>query len=531
MKKRVFRWCVRVAVLLGVIAAAAVVFVVWVVGEFGESGTERWLGERLRGLVNERLNATFDFDTLDYRYPDTVELTGLRLHVESPDAFDLVRCERVTLALAERPRRDRPIRVREAVLVKPELNLLESDGGALVGFSGLIRSTDANVAEAQQTPKTFGEQFALEAVSLLDARVTHRVSVDRPALVLDGIAARTTLDRTDADAMAVQLVIDRPGTLHAEAQGALRTDTGELRDARLDVVLDLSGAGLETLPTELQELAARYAVSGRLKVKAQGGLSFRDFMGSELSLVCTLRDAGFSWAGLRYPVSSLTVAAEAKDGTLTFTQAEGELMGGWASLNGSVSMERPWSAKGALSLDEVRLEAREAEPVESTEGATGSSGAAPLLTGAVTGRVTWDGPLGDASAVTGGGNFRVEAARLSRLPVVSGLLDALSIVPGLAGPRDRAEVVFQIADGRLLIDNSFLSVDAAGIKATGSVGFDGSLDLVARAGPLERIEKQLGKLGDVLSATLSFLPRYRVTGTVSQPAVGVAMPNAKAGGQ
>ncbi len=532
MKRRVLRWCVRTAVVLGVLASAGVVFVVWIVGEVGESATERWVGQRLRSLTNERLNARLGFDQLDYQYPDTIVVDRLRLTVSGPVGrrVDIVTCERATLALAERPRKDRPLRVRLATLERPALRLMRHPAAGLVGFRDLVKKPGGPGPGHDQTltgeVKTFGQLFAFERVEMSGGRLTYDAGDDTPTLELDGITAASDLNRTDADVLDATLEITRPETLDVRLAGRLRTDAGRVEDATATAWLDLSTDATRSLPPVLQALLQRYEVRGHLDLNGQGAVDFAALGGSAVDATLSLRDGGFAWAGLVYPLSDFDARLELRDGVAMLTEADGDLLGGVVSLRGRVGLVTPYAAKASVSVDAVRLEAREASVPESGDQSTT---AVPLLTGAVTGRITWDGPLAEPDAATGKGNLRITEARLARLPLVSRFLDTLSVVPvagSMARDRDTAEAVFRIENGGATVEAAYLAVDAIGIKTTGRVGLDGTLDLVARAGPLERIEQRLGRIGKMLSASLSFLPRYRVTGTLRQPSIALAPPTA-----
>ena len=90
------------------------------------------------------------------------------------------------------------------------------------------------------------------------------------------------------------------------------------------------------------------------------------------------------------------------------------------------------------------------------------------------------------------------------------------------GAKDWLVGEFLIRDESLVFSSLQALAGPIGVRATGSVGFDGRLDLRANAGPLEGLQSSAGKLGSLTAAITDRLVRYLVRGTIDEPRVTVA---------
>jgi hypothetical protein len=60
-----------------------------------------------------------------------------------------------------------------------------------------------------------------------------------------------------------------------------------------------------------------------------------------------------------------------------------------------------------------------------------------------------------------------------------------------------------------------------GLRGHGDIYLDSRLDLVVEGGPVQKLENELGEVGDVLGEITETLIRARVTGTVGKPKIGI----------
>jgi len=58
-------------------------------------------------------------------------------------------------------------------------------------------------------------------------------------------------------------------------------------------------------------------------------------------------------------------------------------------------------------------------------------------------------------------------------------------------------------------------------RINGVVAYDGTLDLEANAGPMEKVQGMLGEVGNILGKVTDQLVKYRITGKAGDPKVAV----------
>jgi hypothetical protein len=61
----------------------------------------------------------------------------------------------------------------------------------------------------------------------------------------------------------------------------------------------------------------------------------------------------------------------------------------------------------------------------------------------------------------------------------------------------------------------------AALRGHGDIYFDTRMDMLFNAGPVEKIQSLLGKIGDFLGRITDEISAYTVTGTLAEPKVGV----------
>jgi hypothetical protein len=83
------------------------------------------------------------------------------------------------------------------------------------------------------------------------------------------------------------------------------------------------------------------------------------------------------------------------------------------------------------------------------------------------------------------------------------------------------DLEFDLQGEGVRINRSKIVTSLALIRGTGLIGYDGTLDLLVSAGPMEKIKDKLGKVGDLLKDLGDRLAQYSVKGTIDKPKVGV----------
>ena len=94
-------------------------------------------------------------------------------------------------------------------------------------------------------------------------------------------------------------------------------------------------------------------------------------------------------------------------------------------------------------------------------------------------------------------------------------------VLSLANPFDRASFKFALQPDHVAISKSEVVTAMMAMRATGKVYYDGRLDLMVNAGAMEKVQAELGPIGELFGTLSDKLVQYQVTGRVGQPEIAV----------
>lgn len=153
-----------------------------------------------------------------------------------------------------------------------------------------------------------------------------------------------------------------------------------------------------------------------------------------------------------------------------------------------------------------------------------AQGATPKLAGTLNGRgsaaLTLDDPF---ARISGSGQMLVRNGRLLVLP---GLAELVQKIGNLDFRQDasfghEADVDYLLEPAGIRITRSSVITGIMAADANGLVGYDGSLDLSVRAGPLKRLAGKLGIIGKAIGSVTERLVAYRIRGNVDKPEVTV----------
>jgi len=140
------------------------------------------------------------------------------------------------------------------------------------------------------------------------------------------------------------------------------------------------------------------------------------------------------------------------------------------------------------------------------------------LVGKVSGWIAFAMPADRPDQIQGSGHLHIERANLLQLPLLAVLLAG---DPTAARNQDVLDMPFTLKDGTLWIQEAQLASPSAGIRFTGSIGIDGSLNLALvptfSFNLLDRIWGVGALVTPVLSLASSRLARAVLRGRLSEP--------------
>ena len=126
------------------------------------------------------------------------------------------------------------------------------------------------------------------------------------------------------------------------------------------------------------------------------------------------------------------------------------------------------------------------------------------------------------ASLEGGGTLRVSDGILTGTDAWKRLARLMRIVALNPTRKDRADLKFTIDDEKFDFSKMNMLAGAIGVRAKGTIGFDGTLHLDANAGPLEAIQDSAGDVGSILGLITDRLLKYIIRGKIGDVTVNVA---------
>lgn len=508
-------------VLLALVVGIAIYFLLLA---RGIGGVDDWTVRRVVAIVNNALEPQLDFDAVALAVgrdanedgaPYSIRFSDITL--TAPDGTEVIRAAGMRVSLAEMPQRDRPVIIETITLESPEIRLIrEQRADGTTGFRGLVPFVKPDPTERDLDPDTDG------ATTLSDVLALRRIGVTGASVVYEDRTAPALAPMRIAD-IGFDLVIDPQQTedgrtLHGlelafgrapflevalAGQVDLNAITAEVGSLSLRADLDQPEA-VAALPPQIQQLVERHEVRGMLVVQASGFVDPRQTDRNELSMTVDLSDAHFAAGEYRLPVAGILIEATLESMVATAQRVEINALGGLIRLHDTAA---------DLSTQEPTLRTRwSAEGVRLTEALRNASGEEPKMAGIVASTGSAAFSLADpGSTAEGEGMVEVREGRLVQIPVLSDVLAAADLLGAIqgreTGSKDTLDSEFTIVPGGLDLRSLDIVVPIARFSGTGTIGFNGSLDLSMRGGAVERIPV----IGGIAGAITGRLAEYRVT--------------------
>ena len=499
---------------MAAVAAAGVYATGWWFGGWGK--VDDWIGRQVVGVVSAHLVPTVAFEGLTYQPPYSVEIRGVTL--TSPEGTEVVSVEQVDLTLGEVPRSGRPVIIRSITLRTPTLNLIKEPGEG-VRFHGLVPFVKHGLDDAGKVPEEFrlSRVLRLDRLKIEDGAVRLDPGGGHPEMRLAGLTLKLDVSEDAAGPATAWHTLDiragRSPGLVIDLTGRLNMDTLDADITRGRFDMRMSPESRASLPPPLQEVIAEYDPRGQVTLQATGTIPGLDW--NRATLDATLDIVGFSAAYGEYalPVESLAADGGLDGGVFSLQRLDAELLDGIISAgaqgkpaDGTKAVTFNWSAY-ELDLNRMaRIKAKQGEDPE-LAGTLNASGQVILDPGNV------------PESIAGKGLLSIRDGSLVRVPVFSRLAGLLRGSGG--GGRDMADAEFSLGPGGAHIDKSVVLLPFTAARVTGSIGYDGRLDLAMNAGPLERLQNALGKVGEVIGKVTDHVVTYRVRGKLGDPTIEV----------
>lgn len=504
-------------VMLGLLAAVAVLMFVR-----GTLGVDDWVARQVTAIAQTYIVPTMAFESFNYRAPRTVQLDGVTF--TAPDGTRVIDASRLTLTLAEIPRRGRPIVIRSVTIDGGSLRLErapELDGVLFKGLVPFVKRNNIRNQDRVEESVRLSSVLRLEVVRINNGGFTYVASGEEQPLRIDGFDLDLDVEEgaVDADGSVwhtLRASVDKGRLLQVALQGRMNLDTVtlEFQDSSIEGALD--GNAMEILPPAVQSLLRTHEAAGRARIVLNGTVIGADPAVSNATAVATLEGVNFTVGEFRMEVDAGTVTTVLQDGVVTVSPLE------FAFYDGALNAQAQWPLTGGDGIARVQWEISGVQMEQMLRTGTGNTDR-PSLAGVLR-------TIGSAAAakddlrqsVSGGGSLTVREGRLAFIPVFDDLLEQLSrLATGSSLPTQRLDMQFTFEPNWLRIGAFDLQTDIFAATGSGTVGYDGSLDLSVRGGPLKRAGRTLGVIGDLFTAVTERAVSYRVGGTIGEHTISV----------
>jgi hypothetical protein len=517
---------------LRIIAVAVAILVLAVAAAVWVGAVERWIGQELRSLAAARLNPAFAFDDLTYTYPRTITLHGIRLTSPDPESpaepIEILAMDSLTLVLSNIPRPNRPFRMQQLDFAGPTLRLVRirvgEASGSLLGFSDLLKQESVPAARPAARPARprvkLSDRFQVRAVSIQDGRTQFDPRDGSTAIMLiDGITGKLLLQPDDAGAYDIDFSLDHHPVLTLALRGKLLADDQRLEVDTLSSTLQLAREQDRYLTPTLQKFLAERDITGHLTLEATGIFDLDDAASSHLQAQVELSNARYAAGDYELALDQVGSRISAAAKAVTIEKLAIDAFGGHVKIGGSFELGD--SLTGAATFEGADLQIGDL-----LRGAADPQGV-PSFSGLLSFSGSLRGPFADIDQrARGQGRLSLRKARLARLPVLSKIDEALDRTAEAAMKRehkgyDALSLEFSLDGDRARIKKLRMNSRWYGLRGHGDLYFDSRLDLAVDGGPVQRVENELGAVGDVLGEITETLLRARVTGTLGEPKVGI----------
>lgn len=489
------------------------------------SGTavDEWVARQVTRIANAYLVPEIQFDGFSYSHPGVLEMKGARLVAPDSAKTKVVEARLLRVTLAEVPTFGQPIVIERIDLEGAALRLIRdpATGGfkALVPFVKGENVLDQNRVDAQVQ---MSKVFKIKKLTLRDGELQYNDGNGPETMTLKGLSL--DLDaQPDSSAgpgwYSVKFDLDRSPVFAVKADAKVNVDTLEAEFHPLSLAVTLNEEGYSALPPELQRPLKEHDAKGEMKLSVDGRASLRDVGASTMKVAATLNNFNLAAGEYRLPIDSGHADFELANGTATFSRCEASMLTGNVSATGlAVNISeatRPMSASWTAS----NLELRELLRTKT------SPGQPPKLAGKFNSSGSVRGSLASMpGSMSGNGQLTVRDGRLMAIPVLTDLMEKMDVLGKMSGVntlQDSADVDFDLTGEGVKITKGSAETPVATARFTGLIRYDMTLDLLANAGPMEKVQGLLGKVGGIIGEVTDKLVKYRITGPASDPKIEV----------
>jgi len=487
----------------------------------GGSAVDEWVARQVTRIANAYLVPEVQFDSFTYSHPGVLEMRGARLVAPDAEKTRVVEAKLLRVTLAEVPTFGQPVVIERIDLEGAALRVLRdpATGGfkALVPFVKGENLKDQDRVDAQVQLSTV---FRVKKLTLTDGELRYNDGVGPEMMTIKGVSLDLDIEPdsgSGAGWYAVKFEFDRAPVFAVKADARVNIDTLEAELHPLTLGVTLSEEGYAALPPEVQRPLRELDARGTLGITIDGRASVSNPQAANLKGAITLDGFNVGAGDYRVPIDSGVADFTLADGKASFSRFEVKMLTGTASLNGLTAgitdPARPvsftWNAENLELEDLLRTKTTEGKPPQ-LAGKFGSTGSATGSLAAMPG------------SISGGGSVTVRQGRLVNIPSIAQITAALNAMSSDSGAlTDEADVDFDLTGEGVSITKGTVTTPMIRARFTGLIRYDQRLDLLANAGPMEKVQSMLGEVGELVGSLTDRLVKYHIGGVLGEPVVEV----------
>jgi len=503
---------------LFVLIGAAIVLLVVGVGGAGQSPMEKWIAGELRAVINGYLIPECYFDTLDYRAPLTVEITNFRLTAADPDhpgqTVDFITAERALLTLEELPREGRPLKIKTLELDGATFKLIEArDGSGLIGFANLV------AAEPDPDAPPLSEVLQITRIDVKDAALVYDARTEgAEPMVFTGLNTGIDIKEQSPNTYGVALDLSQGPVFRATLDSACNLDALTIDIKQFTVDMKILREQDRYLPPQVQQILRDYDIHGDAKLNATGLFNAQSWRDSTVQAQLELTNGHATIGEYRVPVDVLNVEATMADQRVEVRRIAADVFAGKVRGDAVIQLNENFDTDLRLGADQLDLE-KSLVP----------AGDVPRYAGRLDFDVSVQLPLAgqaEGAQLFGEGKAKLRQGRIARIAVISDVIDFMAkrgdLNPRDDGGNDHGEANFELRGDHAYIEQVEVVGSWFAMRGRGQVFFNDRLNMNLNAGPMQKVQASLGRIGDALGTVTDNLIAYRVTGSFADPKVGVA---------
>ena len=504
-----------IALLVAVLLAGLAWVVLFKVLGGGKAGAEAWVAKQLMAIADDHLNPTLKFSKLLYTFPKTVTLSEVSL---TDHDVSIITADSITIEFARLPAKGRPVVLQTVEFDTPVVRLIEQSDGSLQGLTDLVKSSGGQ-AEDDGGSTRLSDVLAITLIRIANGKLSYEPQ-GKPPMVLDPLTF--DMNHTPPKTAAAEGQSFESGWYGYEAsmtlepvvklvnKARLNLDNGDLDIESLTLDMSLDEKRYQVFTPDIQGFLKEHGIVGKLHGVMSGLVSFDNLSKTSLTWHVNLTGASATVKGHTIPVQSMDMDGSYKEMVLDFPKIDANAFSGHLDAKARfdyASAGRPFT----VSLDgkDMRLEDVMHYDGESDADFKGDT--------AITATVS-----GDMSnlrqTLTGTGHIDITKARLAMVEFFGKALNKI----GGDTYSDQAHLDFEIHGDRVHFTREIFLGTVIGIKGKGDTYYDGRLNHVVTAGPVERLTGDLkGPIGFVVETLSGAVVKYQMTGTLEDPKLRV----------